>query len=334
MESFAIIGARGLPKDFSGTSGVEAYIQAQLPKLRRVGRIVCYIRSWAPLHTSTSLPVGITLIQIPSINSKHLDTFSYSFFASVHASLSSATVVWYHGIGPAFFSFIPRLFRKQVYTTVHSLDWERKKWNAPAKAFLKLCEKMMIASSDKLFVVSKSLKTYYLQRGRQDVFLEKYTLKKQRPLSADIIVRKHGLKKNGYILYIGRFVPEKRLEWLIRAADHITLPIVLAGGASHSLEYEQSLHQLATGKQIVFTDYVFGDEKKELLSNCRMFALPSETEGFPVSVTEALAYRKQCLVGDFLRGEYENSELVQFFRTDDFGDFLRHIKTVSLKPRT
>lgn len=326
MDSIAIIGAKSIPKDFVGTSGVEAYIQEQLPKLIRLGTVVCYIRSWAQAHRRDEISPRVSLIQIPSINSKYLDTISYSFIASVHASLSKATIIWYHGIGPAFFSFIPLLFHKKVYTTVHSLDWERKKWNVIAKSFLKLCEKITIACSYKLFVVSESLKIHYQGLGRQDVLLEKYAMKKQTFLRADIITRKYGLKKDGYMLYIGRFVPEKRLEWLITASGHVSIPIVLAGGASHSYAYELELHQLATDKNIIFPGYVFGNEKQELLSNCRMFVLPSETEGFPISVSEALAYGKHCLVGDFLRGEYENSRLVAFFKTNDFRDFLHTLK--------
>ena len=331
MSIIAIIGARGIPKDFPGTSGIEAYIEEQLSDISRKSQVTCYIRSWVLADKTISRFNGATIIPIHSINTTHLDTVSYSFLATIIASFSKSDIIWYHGVGPAFFSFIPLLFKKKIYITIHALDWERKKWGRVAKLFLMLSEQIALRCANKIFTVSKELEQRYKTMGYDNVALSVYSIKRRQAMPLKIISDKYGLKKYQYILFIGRFVPEKRIEWLIRAADYIPMPIVLAGGSSHTDTYSQMIHGMAHSKKVIFTGYVFGREKEELLSNCRLFVLPSNVEGYPISVAEALSYNKICLVGDFLRNEYKKNRNVLYFRTHQFNNFLLTLQEIIKK---
>jgi len=327
----AVIGPKGIPKDFSGSGGIEAYVEHQLLTFTRGGRrIDCYVRAW-----TSSQPMnhyrGITRIVIPTIHTISLDTLSYSFLASIHASLGSATIIWYHGIGPSFFSFIPKLFGKRVYTTIHALDWKRKKWGTFAKLFLRLCEHVALQFSDKLFVVSTQLQTYYQHQYHKDAIVEKYTIPHRVTVQASIIQQKYRLRKNTYVLYLGRFVPEKRLEWLIDASYKFpNLYFVLAGERDQSNTYAQHLMDMIHTQNIILTGYVLGKEKEELLSNCKLFILPSALEGYPISIMEAVSYGKHCLVGDFLRPEYTHvHSLIHYFKTDQFSDFIQNLRKLT-----
>ncbi len=325
MEKIAIIGARSIPKNFWGTSGVESYIEQQLPVLTQDNEVDCYIRSWATNHAEKRL-FGANLIRILSPNSTYLDTISYSFFASIHASFSGSTIVWYHGMGPAVFSFIPKVFNKRVFTTIHTLDWKRKKWNIFAQLFLKLCEQIAFLNSDTIIVVSKSLKLHYEQQGKTGVLLQKYKLIQRSKILTKHSLDTYHLKNNSYILYVGRFVPEKRLEWLVKASCDMTMPIVMVGGSSHTEAYEAKIRRLAIGRNILFTGYLFGKQKDELISHCKVFVLPSQTEGYPVSVVEALELQAPCLVGDFLRSEFGRKPLLTYFKSDDYDNFLTKLR--------
>ena len=327
-ETVAIIGPKGIPKEFPGTSGVEFYVERKSLELTNKGKTVrCYIRRWASTNNAKSYQ-GIDRVIIPSINTVFFDTISYSLLASIHASFGNATTVWYQGIGPAFFSFIPKLFHKKIYTTIHSLDWKRKKWGLFAQFFLRLCEIATIRFSDKVFVVSKKLQIYYTDTYHVHPILDKYKNPKSPSVPFDQARRKYSLTKNKYILYLGRFVPEKRIEWLIHACSDIKgLTVVLAGGSSHSDKYVSYLKSLGKEINIRYTGYVFGREKAELLSNCKLFVLPSMLEGYPVAVTEALGYGKKCLVGDFLKSEYPTeNKTIHYFNTYSYDNFLLKLK--------
>lgn len=328
-QSIAIIGQKGIPKEFPGTSGVEFYVEKKALKFKKRGNAVrCYVRNWANPHNLQEFK-GIELITVKTIHTKFLDTIIYSFIASIHASRRDNTIVWYHGIGPGFFSFIPKISGKKVYTTIHSLDWKRKKWNFFAKYFLKACEYISVKNADVLFVVSENLKEYYNKNYYVNAHLDKYEEVRKKRVDPSII-KKYNLKKNKYILYLGRFVPEKRIEWLIDAyKEGSQLPLVIAGGSSHTDEYEKHLKLISEGYKIIFTGYIFGKEKEELLSNCKALILPSSLEGFPVIIAEALAYRKNCLLSDALQFEYKQEKKhLTFFEEKSYASFLKSFKKI------
>jgi glycosyltransferase involved in cell wall biosynthesis len=324
----SIIGVKGIPKNFSGTSGIETYVENHAQKLIKTGfQVSCYVRRWSTGNYKSDSYLGIKRIIIPSINTKLLDAITHSFLASIHASLGDSSIIWYHGIGPAFFSFIPKLFHKKVYTTIHSLDWRRKKWGVFAQLFLYICEKLTISNSTQIFVVSTQLKNYYSNKFKIIPTIDKYIIPKHRSVKPNIIRLKHNLKPNSYILFMGRFVPEKRVEWLIKTADEIRFKIVLSGGSSHTSDYSKNLYKQAANRNIIFTDYVFGQEKNELISNCKIFVLPSMLEGYPIVISEALSYNRHCLVGDFLKSEYSaKNKLIHYFQTNNYSDFLDKVK--------
>ena len=118
---------------------------------------------------------------------------------------------------------------------------------------------------------------------------------------ADFITSKWGLSTGSYILFLGRLVPEKRPELLIEAFKGLDTDkkLVIAGGGSDTSEYESNLHELAAGdERIVFTGFVSGVPLAELYSNCFAYVLPSDVEGMPMSLLEAMAYGCCCVTSD------------------------------------
>ncbi len=290
----AIIGQKGIPREFVGTSGIEFYVEERAKELIKQKKCVtCYVRLWATPKTIQTYN-GIQLIHLPSINTKHLDAFTHSLLSTIHACFSSCDIVWFQTIGPALFSPLVKICRKKVITTIHGLDWKRKKWGKFARLFLYLCEKILVKYSDHIIVVSRDLQIYYASQYGVQSYIDSLTIKRKPPVPPKIIKEKYNLQGNDYILYMGRFVPEKRIDMLIQAfmsCKKSRMKLVLSGGSSHTDNYETMLkHMSHHHDNIIFTGYVFGREKKELLSNCKVFILPSELEGNPIVIEEVKAY--------------------------------------------
>ena len=125
-------------------------------------------------------------------------------------------------------------------------------------------------------------------------------------------------------------MPEKGLHYLIKAYRQAGIPqkLVIAGGSGHSEGYYREMQALAgDDPNILFTGFVQGEELAELYSNAYLYVLPSDIEGMPMSLLEALGYGRVCLVSDIRenRVDPDNSYFFQKANTDDLREKLKEI---------
>ena len=75
--------------------------------------------------------------------------------------------------------------------------------------------------------------------------------------------------------------------------------LVIAGGSSDTDSFTKELRELAADdERIIFTGFVQGELLEELYSNAYVYTLPSDLEGMPLSLLEAMSYGNCCLVSD------------------------------------
>ena len=250
---------------------------------------------------------GIKIKTVPTPESKQLNAFVYSALATVRAIFCGYDVIHLHAEGPAAMSFLPRLFRIPTVVTIHGLDWQRSKWGGFATKYLKFGERNAAKYANEIIVLSAAVKDYFKETyGRETNFIPN-GINAATPAPAEIIKEKYALEKDGYLLYLGRIVPEKGIHYLLEAYSNAqtALPLVIAGGSSHSQEYFGELRAQAekiessqSGKKIIFTDFVQGKELDELYSNAYVYILPSDLEGMPISLLEAMSFSNCCLTSD------------------------------------
>lgn len=244
---------------------------------------------------------GIILKNVFTFENSKLNAIVYSFLASLRASVSRFDIVHFHAEGPASMCFLPKLFGKRVIVTIHGLDWQRSKWGGFATKFLKFGEKTAVKYADEIVVLSKNVQKYFFDKyGRKTVYIPN-GISKPIIKNDGEIKKKFGLEKDKYILYLGRIVPEKGIHYLINAYKEIStdIKLVIAGGSSHTDGYMAEVKKLAKGDdRIIFTDFVQGEVLEELYSNAYIYCLPSDLEGMPISLLEAMSYGNCCLTSD------------------------------------
>ena len=303
----AFIGGRGL---ISKYSGVESYYEQAGHELACLGHeVTVYCRSYftPPINTHN----GMRVRRLPTIRSKHLETFVHTLLSTAHAMTSDYDVIHYQCLGPALFSFLPRLAGKKTVVTVQGLDWQRGKWGRIASRVLRWGEAAAVSSPDATMVVSRTLQQHYRQQYNRDtIYVPNGATLAPRRVPRKLI--EWDLLPDNYVLFLGRFSPEKNCHLLIDAFESLNteMKLVLAGGSSggssHSDSYAESLRRHESDR-IRFLPWVSGSNLEELLSHAALFVLPSEIEGLSLALLDAMAAGVCVLTSDIP----ENKEVVE-----------------------
>lgn len=302
----AVIGHKRIPSREGGVEIVVGELSSRMAS--RGNKVVVYNRKSEHIagkgyNADNSLKQwkGVDIKWVPTPNSAKLNAIVYSALATARAVFRKYDIIHFHAEGPAAMVLLAKLFKKKTVVTVHGLDWQRSKWGGFATKFLKFGEKTAAKYADEIIVLSENVKNYFKSTYNRDTNYIPNGIEKPDLASASIIGEKYSLKKDGYILYLGRVVPEKGIHYLIEAYNSLntSMPLVIAGGASHTVEYENQIHETAKGnKNIIFTGFVQGAELAELYSNAYIYCLPSDLEGMPISLLEAMSYDNCCLTSN------------------------------------
>jgi glycosyltransferase involved in cell wall biosynthesis len=292
-----MIGQRGLPATYGGIEHHVEEIGRRLVERGHEVTVFCrtnYVDEPAPEYR------GIKLRHLPTVGTKRLDAIAHSAVSTVAALPAGYDIVHYHALGPGVMAPLPRyLTRSKVVLTVHGLDHQRAKWGSGSQAALRAAAWMSGHVPDVTVVVARFLGDHYRETyGRETVYIPNGVAEPtSRP--AKQITEQYGLEAGSYLLFLGRLVPEKAPDVLIRAFRSMPgdLRLVIAGGSSFTTGYVDELHELAKADpRVLFTGYVYGEVLDELYSNAAGFVLPSLLEGLPMTLLEAASYGTPVIV--------------------------------------
>ncbi|MDK2829029.1 MAG: hypothetical protein PWP67_1844 [Clostridium butyricum] len=259
---------------------------------------------------------GLNIREVFTIDKKGLAALTSSISATLAVIFTNIfnkekiDCIHYHAEGPSAMVILAHLFGIRTVVTIHGLDWKRAKWGGFAVKYLKFGEHMAAKYADEVIVLSESIKKYFIDTYNRNTVFIPNGINKPKILEANLIKRKWNLSKDQYILYLGRIVPEKGLHYLIEAFKSVksNKKLVVAGGVSGTEEYVRSIKKLAEkDERILFVDFVQGDILDELYSNAYLYCLPSDLEGMPISLLEAMSYGNCCIVSDI----HECTEVIE-----------------------
>lgn len=302
----AMLGHKRIP---SREGGVEIVVEELSVRMAAAGHAVtCYNRAGHHIsgkaYDSEKAPGmyrGVRVKTVPTLNKKGLAAMTASVSAAFCAAFGRYDVVHFHAEGPCAMLWLPKLFGKRCIATIHGLDHRRAKWGRFASAYIMLGEKCAARFADEIIVLSQGVQDYFRTTyGRETVFIPNGVERPGRR-EAEEITSRFGLSRDSYILFLGRLVPEKGLRYLIEAYRQVRTDkkLVIAGGASDTDAFAAQLREMAAGdERIAFTGFVQGAALEELYSNAYVYTLPSDLEGMPLSLLEAMSYGNCCLVSD------------------------------------
>jgi len=296
----AMLGSRGVPATFGG---VERHVEELGRRLAVRGHeVTVYAESKYLGDDPVREHLGMRVVRVPTLPVAGLEAIAHSAMSTVAAMTGGYDVLHYHAVGPGLLAPLPRyLSNARVVQTIHGLDGERAKWGRVAQTILNAATWMSARVPDETITVSSALADHYLERyGRTcSTIVNGVTPKMPRP--ANLIRTKYGLGGGDYYLFVGRLVPEKRPDLLIKAFGELDTDarLVIAGGSSYTDDYVAELRRLAArDDRVIMPGYIYGEELDELYTNARALVQPSALEGLPLTLLEAMGSGTPVIASD------------------------------------
>lgn len=322
----AMIGHKRIP---GREGGIEVVVEELSVRMAALGHKVCAYNRKTKRRQERSEYKSVRIITVPTIEKKSTDAVVYSFLATIHALFGKYDVIHYHALGPSAMLFIPHLFHIPTVVTVHGLNYKTPKWRGFGEKYIYWGEKITAKYADEIIVLSKKQKEYFKKKYHRETTYIPNGITMDTLLAPKIIKERWGLEKWGYILMVSRIVPGKGIEHLVEAYKRIDtkLPLVLAGESRFAEKYYEELkEQIAGDGRIIMVGFISGDVLKEMYSNAALFVFPSEAEGMPLSLLEALSYNVPCLVSDIPENLEVAQDYAQSFRAGDIDDLEEQLK--------
>jgi glycosyltransferase involved in cell wall biosynthesis len=302
----AMIGQKGIPAIYGG---IERHVEELSVELAKQSHdVVAYARKW---YTSKNISDyrGARIIHMPTLRTKHLDAILHTLTSTIHALFQKADIIHYHGVGPALLCWIPRIFapKTKVVVTMHCLDRYHQKWGFLARLMLHIGEWAGCAFAHHVISVSKTIRNYSLNEYQKSTAYipNGVALIEHQNCS---LIDQWDIVPNKYLLMVSRLVKHKGAHYLLEAWQFARqqnpellkdYKLVIVGDSAFTDNYVAQLRQIASGdNSIIFTGWQKGQTLAELYANCALLVHPSENEGLPMTVLQAMSHARPVLVSD------------------------------------
>jgi glycosyltransferase involved in cell wall biosynthesis len=295
--SVQMLGTRGLPNKYGGSETCVEEVGVRL--LDRGHGVRIFSR---PRVTGTRDREfrGMEQVPLPSVPVQNVDTLTHSLLAigwlmRRRARGGAPAVLHFHGSGNGALTPLCRALGLPTVVTVDGPDWRRAKWSPAARRLLRTAAWLGTRFADVVVADSREAVAVYKEDFGADTVFIPYgapEIGDEPAAEFPAALRERGLEPGNYILFVGRFTPEKEIHTLVRA--HALLPeprppLVLVGGTPGDSDYAREVGDLA-GDDVHFVGKLFGDELDPVARGTRVYVQPSAVEGTSPMVLTAMAY--------------------------------------------
>lgn len=297
----AFIGQKGVVLRKTA-GGVERHVAELAYALAERGHeVTAYSRKWYGRPDAVWLASGARVRFLPTIYTKHLEAIVHTVLCTIDVLFRRVDIVHYHGVGPAILSWVPRLLKPsaRVVVTFHAQDRYHQKWGPISRGVLHVGEWMACRVPHATITVSHGMQTLVkkLYGCRADYIPSGTRIKEH--VSPRWLAPLH-LAPWEYVLTVGRLLPVKGIHYLIRAFREVrTNKQLVIVGAVAEKGYREELERLAQGDdRIRFLGQKHGEELDSIFAHAAVFCQPSDSEGLPLTVLEAMSFGVPVLGSD------------------------------------
>lgn len=290
----AIIGIRGIPFVYSGFEVFAEELAVGLAKKNHLLTVYCRKNYFDKKLDEYK---EVRLVYLLTIKIKYFETIIHSFFSTIHACLfCKYDVIYYLGVSNSIFTLIPRLFGIKTLINIDGLDWKRTKWNYIGRIFLKSSEYLTTFFPNLTITDSSYVRDYYKRQYGKSIAYLPYGFLTLRD-SEKSRLNKYNLDKNEYFIWVGRFVPDNKLEEIILAFKEIksNYKLVIVGDDLYESKYKEYIFNLIdSNPKIILTGFISHQECVSLMKDSFAYIETKRSGGTHPSLIDAMG--SGCLV--------------------------------------
>jgi len=302
----AAFGFRSLPPA-KGAAGADKFALELFPRLVQRGHsVVAYNRRYPDVFVDVEEYRGVKIKTIRTTSKKGFDTLLHSFKSTFDIIVNNtADIVHIQNGGNSLWAVPLRLFGKKVFISQDGVDWKRDKWPWYGKLFLRFSAFLTAHLPNEVIFDNVIAKRLF-----EDKFKKTY---KFIPFGSEVepfipnlaLLDQLGVRAGEYYLFIGRFIPDKGLHYLIPAFKNSDSKkkLIMIGGSPNPSPYEKQLHDMADDR-IIFPGYIYGGDVNTLISNAYCYIQPSDVEGLSPVVLTVMGLNVPLIVSDIEENEY------------------------------
>jgi glycosyltransferase involved in cell wall biosynthesis len=278
----AILGTRGIPANYGGFETFAEELSRRLVERGHEVTVYCRDRHTEEHH------LGVQLVYLPPIRHKYFDTLSHTAISTLHLLFHRHHAALYCNAANAIFTWLPRLAGMPVALNVDGLERKRKKWNALARAWYLISERLSTICPTIAISDAENIRDYYRQRYCTETVFIPYGADTRTEEGVSTLFRL-GLEPGRYFLYVSRFEPENNALLVREAFEQLDTQhrLALIGDAPYASDYIRAVRD-TTDSRIVIPGGIYGQGYHELTSHSFAYIHATEVGGTHPALIESM----------------------------------------------
>lgn len=324
----AAFGFRSMPQQ-PGCAGADKFAEELYVRLARRGyQVTGYNRVYEPPEKVHFEYKGVRLVNLLTTRKKGAEALLHSFKATLHIlRYNTGDVVHIQNGGNSPWALVLRLFGKRVFIGEDGAEWNRSKWPWYGRLYLGLMKYLTAYAPNGVIFDNQFVRDWFEQRFRRQYYFIPFGSEPPTDEPPSNILERLGLEAKEYFLFVGRFIPDKGLQYLIPAFEQLATDkkLILVGGTTDSSEFVKSLRS-TSDPRILFPGYVYGEDVHALMRGAYAYVQPSDIEGLSPVILENMGLETAVICSDIRENIYVVGDTALTFGKSDTVDLARILR--------
>ncbi len=325
-------GFRSLPPKEGGGGADKLAVELYPRIVKRGHEVIAYGRIYPGEEKipKVSEYEGVKIISFQTVNKAGFDTLVHSFKATADIILRNrADIIHLQSGANSIWALLLRLFGKKVYVSQFAMDWKRAIWPWYAKLFYLFSNYLTAFIPNKVIFDNVYTKEYFEKKFHRHFDFVPYGSEVHLASLNSPIFEKVGIIPGEYLLFVGRFIPDKGVHLLVNAFKNVKTDkkLVLIGGSPTPTEYEKEIRK-ASDNRIIFPGYIYGDDTNILIKNAFVYIQPSLIEGLSPVILTVMGLGTPLICSDIVENKFITDDNATHFKSGSIDDLSEKISYV------